>query len=235
MNPILSLITFLLLPTLLFSQNYAWYSGSSPYTISTEADLIGLRQLVSSNTDNFDGKTILLANDIALTGTWIPIGSSTYPFKGILDGQGKTISGLSVNGGDYAGLFGYVGENGQIKNLNVVATKIKTQTVSATDTYRYAGGLAAYYASSKSIENCGVKADSIIAYNGVMSNVIGSRNHSGGLVGYATAALAITNSYASGNVNSTGGYGGGLVGYASATLTITNSYAIHITGKNISV
>jgi len=216
MNPILSIIAFLLLPALLFAQDYVWYSGkTSPYTISTEADLIGLRQLVSSDLDNFNGKIILMGNDIALTSTWTPIGSNTYPFKGTFNGQGKTISGLAVNGGDYAGLFGYVGENGQIKNLNVVATDIKTAVGGGTIT-RYAGGLAAYYASTKPIENCGVKANSINAAGGNGGNGgNGGDGHSGH-----------RNGYDGGNGGNGGsGYGGGLVGYASVTLAITSSYA----------
>jgi len=149
------------LPTLLLAQDLSWYNTqSSSYTISTEDELKGLQYLISNNEQDFNGKTIRLASNIVLTSNWTPIGSSSYPFKGIFDGQGKTISGLSVNGGDYAGLFGYV-ENGQIKNLNVVAAKIKTATGAGIT--RYSGGLAAYYASDKPIENCGVQADSIVA------------------------------------------------------------------------
>jgi hypothetical protein len=240
----LTALLFMALLSLANAQDYIWYSGkSSPYTISTEADLIGLRQLLSSNTDNFDGKIILLANDIALTSAWTPIGDGTYQFKGTFDGQGKTISDLSVDVGDYAGLFGYVGANGQIKNLNVIATEIKSSN-------SYAGGLVAYYASSKPIENSSVQANSITgsgysgglvgyAYasstitnsyaSGNVSGTSGSGSgYSGGLVGCAKTSSTITNSYASGNVSGTGGYGsyvGGLVGHVWGTLTITNSYA----------
>jgi hypothetical protein len=225
MKPILSLIATLFLPIFLFAQNYDWYNdpNAASYEISSGEQLKGLAALVNSTTpNNFSGKTIKLAKDIALTGTWTPIGdytSNARQFQGTFDGQGHTISGLLVNGGDYAGLFGYVGTGGQIKNLNVVAADIKT-TTGGTIFRRYAGGLAGYYASSKSIENCGAKANSIIGS--------GSGNgYGGGLVGYSSAILTITNSYASGNAS--GGdfasYVGGLVGYSSAILTITNSYA----------
>jgi len=227
MNPILPLIAFLFLPAILFAQDNGWYNGkSSPYTISTADELSGLQSLVADNIESFNGKTILLANDIALAGNWTPIGNDIQPFQGTFNGQGKTISGLSVNGGNYAGLFGYVGTNGQIKNLNVVATDIKTATGGTTA--RYAGSLAAYYASAKPIENCNVQVATIMA-----------AGYGGGLVGYASSALAITNSYASGNTTGSGGgsgsgnsgyyggngYSGGLVGYAAAKLDITNSYA----------
>jgi len=166
-----------------------------------------------------------------LTGLWTPIGDDVYPFKGTFDGQGKTISGLSVSGGYYAGFFGYVGANGQIKNLNVVGTEIRSNRPSQRD-YSYAGGLVAYYASTKTIENCGAKVGSIGTGSGITYNLY-SGGYSGGLVGYigytSGTNMTITNSYATGNIENMGDYSGGLVGGASGKkITITNSYA---TGK----
>jgi hypothetical protein len=227
MNPILSLIAFLLLPALLFAQDIGWYNGkTSPYSISNEDELKGLQYLVNNVVDNFSGKTIKLAGNISLTAQWTPIGdysSNTRLFQGTFDGQGYTISGLTVVSKPYGGFFGYVGGNGQIKNLNIVAT-----TISGS---KETGGLAAHYASTMPIENCSVQADAINNTASADGSVI---SYSGGLVGYASAALTITNSYASGNVSARAfhgvvgtaeTYGGGLVGYASAALTITNSYA----------
>jgi hypothetical protein len=222
-----------LLPIALFAQSTAWYTANpdaATFEISTAADLQGLAQLVNAAApNNFSGKTIKLTGNIALTGVWDPIGSDTRQFKGIFDGQGYIISGLSVNGVENAGLFGYVGTDGQIKNLNVVATKIKGNSVT--------GGLTAVYASTKPIENCGVLADSIIAFNGP----------GGGLVGLVYDSIyynpeysnvpvtTITNSFASANVVSNHFGAGGLVGhmeYASnhrnsitLAVTITDSYA----------
>jgi hypothetical protein len=228
-------------------------ANAQDVVITTAAELITFRNQVNSGS-NFSGRTIRLANDIALTDVWTPIGNSTQSFSGTFDGQGYTISNLSVNGGDYAGLFGYVGANGQIKNLNVIAANIKT-AIGGT-TARYAGGLVGYYSSSKPIENCSAKADSIISTGGT-GNTAGEgygdglvgyasgNGYGGGLVGYASGnGIAISTSYASSNVfgiggngvdnsnNTSGrggiggsGYGGGLVGYAFHTITIANSYA----------
>ncbi len=223
MKQILSLVA--LIPALLFAQAIGWHSGDGPYSISTANDLKGLQYLVADGQDNFDGKTILLANDIVLSGNWTPIGDNSYPFKGVFDGQGYTISGLSIDGDiRYAGLFGYVGENGQIRNVNVIATKIKATSTVANNP-AFAGGLAGSYNSVEPIENSSVKADSIVA----TGSANGSNGSSGGLIGYAGAALTISGSYASGNVNASGssgnGHSGGLIGYAGAALTISNSYA----------
>jgi len=222
---------FILLPMALFAQDTDWYNtqGEGPYTISTADELKGLQSLVANNTQNFSGKTIKLAGNIALTGNWTPIGSQANPFQGIFDGQMHTISGLSVNGGTYVGLFGYVGEDGQIKNLNVVGTKIKA--TGSADASFAVGGLAGIYLSSKPIENCSVKADSVSAV-GVSGTRMG---YAGGLVGYAHT-ITINNSYTSANINCNVGaasrgnsgasaYAGGLVGFTTKKIIITNSYA----------
>jgi hypothetical protein len=57
---------------------------------------------------------------------WQPIGTSSNPFTGSLDGQGYEISGLFINrpDEDEVGLFGCVGEAGAIDNVEVVNATI---------------------------------------------------------------------------------------------------------------
>ena len=52
---------------------------------------------------------------------WTPIGTSSRPYTGTFDGNGKTISGLYINNStaDYQGLFGYVSSSGKVQNLTV--------------------------------------------------------------------------------------------------------------------
>ena len=56
---------------------------------------------------------------------WMPIGTSSTPFKGVLDGNAKTISGLWIkrSNADYVGFFGYT-QNATIKNVTIVAKDI---------------------------------------------------------------------------------------------------------------
>jgi uncharacterized protein (TIGR02145 family) len=228
------------------AQNAEWYGAGGgkegkTFHISTEDDLKGLAQLVNSGFDDFNGKTIILNADITLKGAHTPIGDDKKQFMGIFDGNGKTISNLSVSEVKYAGLFGYIEKGGQIKNLKVNVSRITGET--------YAGGLAGRYASTNAIENCGVNIkDSIFAnssrdsYSGglvgqllgrkvgdiiIISNsyVIGnisSKGNSGGLVGDAHIEITIKNSYTTGNIF--GAHSGGLIGWVS-NATITNSYA----------
>ena len=69
-----------------------------------------------------------LSADIDLTGkTWTPIGDgsmSKYGYQGTFDGQGHRITGLAITTdnpqGESAALFGGIGGNGEVKNLQLV-------------------------------------------------------------------------------------------------------------------
>jgi len=218
--------------TLAYAQDISWYSGKqSPYRVSTAAQLDGIQHLVNSGTDSFSDKTILLENDISLSGyndnNWMPIGnSSTRYFSGTFDGQGHTISGLEIiRDLDYVGLFGYV-YDGQIKNVNVVGGSIIARS---TQTDCYIGGLVGRYATTKPIENSSLQAE-IVNGNLVIED---GRIYIGGLAGMVENAVSISNSYAKADVRAAGSmrtsYSGGLVGcamnYNSTIFTINNSYA----------
>jgi hypothetical protein len=224
-----------MLPLAAMAQDTDWYDGNpsaEEFEISTAEELRGLAVLVNGTPSiDFTRKTIKLTGDIDLENEhFVPIGNreseaSGNQFQGTFDGQGHTISGLFVNSGSFVGLFGYVGGIGQIKNVNVVASKIKTSQTPA-----HAGGLAGYYYSDKAIENCSVKADSIIATMGGSGNAY---VYSGGLVGQANTGstertIKIFNSYVVANISANGGtaISGGLVGQLSRTVNIENSYII---------
>ena len=70
--------------------------------------------------DSFAGKTFKLIDNVDLgNNEWTPIGNSTNPFKGIFDGNGKTIKNLKITGkNSNVGLFGMT-TDGEIKNLTV--------------------------------------------------------------------------------------------------------------------
>ncbi len=76
------------------------------YQISSAEELYGFAQLV--NNGNTSASAVLTAD--------ITVNSN------LLDGQGHTISGLYFNDADksYVGLFGILGENGEIKNVGVI-------------------------------------------------------------------------------------------------------------------
>ena len=143
------------------------------YTISTEEQLFGLASLVNEQQamwkqnrfETFEGVTFELANDIALTHPWTPIGSDDYiTFRGVFDGNGYTISGLDVDmTGDYAGFFGYL--SGKVKDLKL--------TGSVRTTGGKAGAFAGYMAKGSKVLRCtsevsisaGAETGGIAGYN----------------------------------------------------------------------
>ena len=94
----------------------SWYNkNKTEFTISTSKELAGMAYLVNTQYADFEGKTIKLANDIDISGKkWISFGNSDKPFKGDLDGQGYTISGLEGENG----LIGEMKE-ASISNLSI--------------------------------------------------------------------------------------------------------------------
>jgi len=215
--PKLIVLFLAMLPTFTNAQAIDWYTNNpnaSVFEFSTVEELKGLVALLKSSVSpNFTGKTIALTNDIDFTGqdfTGIP------SYNGIFDGKGHTIYGLSGS------LFlNYSG--GQIKNVNIVASKIYDN-----------GGLVRSSSSPLLIENCSVKADSILSFTtGFISNERLSGFGVGGLVGSASK-ISIINSFVNGNISATpsgsssgigyfGSSAGGLVGEADS-IYIQNSY-----------
>ncbi len=107
----------------------SWYDDAkSSYVLSTASQLAGLAYLVDVEHVTFAGKTVLLANDIDLSGicsngvNWRPIGTaytSGESFQGTFDGQGHTVSNLLIDdSGYYNALFGSV-SHATIANLTV--------------------------------------------------------------------------------------------------------------------
>ena len=90
-----------------------------------------------------------LAEDIDLSGhkPWTPIGKdAAAPFSGVFNGNGKTVSGLSLSSeGDYAGLFGYI-LTARLIDLTIELDD--TTVVLASTTAQYAGAAAGYIKSS---------------------------------------------------------------------------------------
>ena len=205
---------------------------------------------------NCRGYELLADLDLSATGTdynpWTPIGStSTATF----DGNGRTITGLTVNVAGPAGLFSGLGSGGVIRNLGLVNPDVRS---TAPDGEGLAGPLAAIIGAGGVAETSYVSGGTTTLAN---HTAIG-----GGLVGrnygfirytYSTATVDANNrnghaigglvgqnyhhiiaSYAAGPVRQGTGNNvraGGLVGVisgGSGTVTITNSYCdTQITGQ----
>jgi len=208
----------------------AKYSGGSgtaqdPYQIATAADLIALGE-----TPDDYAKHFLLTADIDLDGK-LPgrkvfdkaviapdtdankDGFQGTAFAGVFDGNGHTISHLTIKGGGYAGLFGE--SWGEIRELGAVHVNI-------TSSGDYVGGLAGW--NEGYVTQCystgGVSGESSVGglvgeNSGAVTQcystgAVAAENDVGGLVGYHYSGH-ITCCYSTGVVSG-GDSVGGLVG-----------------------
>lgn len=98
---------------------------TTPIEISDRA---GLEAIANNLTDSY-----ILTADIDLTGgdDWSPIGTTdeAYSFQGTFDGNGYSISNLhatfEASNATYVGLFGRIGDNGIVRNVNLVGGELK--------------------------------------------------------------------------------------------------------------
>lgn len=163
--------------------------SKSEFNVASEADLLKFADLVNTGTD-FTGKTITLADNIALTqANWSPIGTENAPFKGIFDGADKTISGLQITE-DSNGLVGFFGKvtDAEIKNLTVNGN-INLSSTNETEAL-IASGICAVSGKNVKITNCTnqVEIDA--------SEITGSESltvYIGGIVGAVETSTAFSN------------------------------------------
>ena len=119
-----------------------------PYIIPDLDTLAFYRDMINTGSDSkYNRAHYILTANINLGGgekPWTPIGSNKdHAFTGTFDGNGHTISELYINSNDdVAGLFGYVGRGGMIRDLTVEGEI----TVSGLDLC--VGGIAGFVRSS---------------------------------------------------------------------------------------
>ena len=229
--------------------------SNGSYTVTSADGLMNVAELVKGGKTDIN---ITLTADIDLTGKyWTPIGTSfKNSYTGTFDGGGHTITGLTVTTNDkYAGLFGYIGNAGTVKNVVMEGVLITSNNRSSQ-----AGGVAGF--SRGTIENCSVSGSvsGTVYVGGVVGAQIGGSitgcsssatvkgtTDVGGVAGQTNSSATLTACYATGNViieidpvrNIAGG---GLVGfnggngvracYATGNVTSTGSSTgnVHIFG-----
>ena len=171
--------------------------------------------------------------DASTTSSWnagagfAPVGGSTA-FTGTFDGQGQTISNLTINrpSGQWVGLFGYTGASATVRDLGLLNVSITGNTATGGLVGENHGTITGVYTSGSVTSNAG--AGGIVGYNyGPLSNVYSTSAvsaptiYAGGIAGLSLGS--ISRAYATGAVSG-GTYVGGLVGYMGGA-SVTQSYA----------
>ena len=180
--------------------------SNDPYLISTADELNGIGHNPRLMAAHFK-----LINHIDLAGIdFFIIGSKIFPFSGVFNGNGHTISNFnhSTKYVDFVGLFGYVkGTRAEIRDLGLVNPNINWASGDV-------GSLAGYFGDG-TISNCYSDGGSVNGYISV-----------GGLVGSINGS--ITNCHSSTTVSGMGTVGGlvgsviSLIGSNEYTGTMSN-------------
>lgn len=190
---------------------------NDPYEIATEEQLNHMRMHTTEGAFYILTKNIAITKDYAVkapavgsgdpnwtAGNFQPIGSKEEPFRGSLDGNEYTISGLNITGtigssssktvASYAGLFGYLAEGSTVTELIIDASTISGN--------QYTGAVAGYNEGTVKYCQLGKKG------------IVNGKTYTGGLVGYSTQPLSSLRNR--GEVTGTGANTGGIVGDISA-------------------
>ena len=211
---------------------------NNPYQIANHEHLNNVRYFLNDTTVHF-----ILMSDIDLTGKfdeegvynygnrgWIPIGHSLNRFRGVFNGNGYAITGLTINRSyAFQGLFGSM-RNAEIANLVLEDIEIIGG--------RHSGGLAGEVYESSLISNrlsagmvvgdwsAGGLAGSLVSSTVIAcgsSGEVSGRQNVGGLLGEASWAV-IKKSSNSGSVNALQNSAGGILGRAYQS-EISTSYS----------
>lgn len=170
---------------------------------------------LTDGTEQNTSASAVLTADIDLSGeTWTPIGSESTPYIGTFDGQGYTISGMTIeNAESYSGLFGNV--TGTVKNFTVTGSI----TITGDETVAKVGGAV----GSLGTASAGGTVSGVTS--GVDITVSAGNDHIGGVVGSMpeNSSPTVENCIYTGKITVTAAAGSvaGIVGYIR-TGTIQN-------------
>lgn len=189
----------------------------NPFLVENEADLAKFAEFVTSG-ETLAGYYIRLENDVNVSGGFAVIGNSKRAFSGYFDGNGKTVTGVNVEGESYLGMFAVL-HNATVKNLTIEGNVNGSKGTN--------GLLAGQIQSGTTVENVTTKG-SVVGVGTDIGGLIGSsfRNGDGEIVikncvNYAnvsaTAASAVS-------VSATGGILGATAAGCQTYVTDSKNY-----------
>ena len=190
-------------------------SGTSadPFLIKTADDLKNFATYINGSTI-LSNVSVKLNNDLdcaQLTG-FEPIGTDNTPFAGTFDGNGKTISSLTMSevSGKNVGIFRTLTENGTIKELTVASLTISGGTSSSNGI----GGLVGLV-SGGTVSNCTLQGANVSCLNtsqnptvGGLVGIIDAGSVSNCVVNNSSVKSETADTYASGANTNAGGIAG---------------------------
>ncbi len=177
--------------------------GKTTYIVYSEAGLQAWGEYTRSgnwSTNCFLAEDIFMSSVASGESNWTTVGtSSSKSYAGSFDGNGKTITGLTMNAtSQYQGLIGYMGSKGEVKDLTL-------REVNISSTLHYTGGVVGY--SRGTVTAC------------YITGSVSGTYYVGGVVGYNRGTLSGC-SFVSGKVSGTSATGG-VTGYNHSRSTVS--------------
>ncbi len=211
-------------PTQVSNENYTTLGLTDAYVgyyaITNAEDLAWVQNKVSTENATYKNMKVVLTADIDLSGiaTWTPIGSETAKFMGIFDGNGHSITGMSILNytESYQGLFAWVegtanNNRAVLKNFSLSGTM-----TSSTNGPDYIGGV---------VGRCANYTDLIDVTNNVNITIAAgiAQNHMGGVAGWCQNTT-MTRCVNNGNIDAgaTSNCVAGVMGYGTTASSLTN-------------
>ncbi len=240
----------------LYGSSFAQFSGgtgiqSDPYQVATAANLDSVR--------NYLNAYFIQTADINLSGyaNWDPIGTFSTPFTGNYNGNGKTISNLTINrsSSNEQGLFGFLSGGAILKKINIEGANITggvnigilagiiatgsglsdgSGTIDSCSASGTVNATARVGGIIGSVQNAGAVISSSFSSAQVTANGSSFNGSAGGIAGFHYGGGTIQNCYSTGSVS--GYYAGGLIGeMTESSPTVEKCYAAGtVTGSNSS-
>ena len=180
------------------------------YTVYTAEGLEIWRAAAHQNAvdKKSDKVNLLLAADIELpvveegSSNWTPLGTTSAPYNGIIDGAGFTISNLTISGGSNVGFIGAASYGGN------VVSNLKLANVNVSGA-KNVGAVIGQVTNDGKVDNCHV----------LSGKVTGTGDNVGGILGYSKYYGGVSNSSNEAEVSGAS-YVGGIAGHAYATKSI---------------
>lgn len=158
-----------------------------PYQIKDGNQLLVFQSIVNGTNGQTPNPAACaeLTNDIDMSSiaNFAPIGTKNASYTGTFNGNNHSISGLTVNESDTAGLFGYV-NGATIQKINLCDSQITATSNDRNNIYTYAGGIVGFATNEAKIESCST--------NNIKIDAANSR-HIGGIIGRGEGSTEISN------------------------------------------
>lgn len=184
-------------------------------TISDEESLFWFAQQVNVRGNTFKGKTVSLADDIALTAKWTPVGVSVAKsFQGTFDGKGHAITGMKVSGASQAYGYGFfkLVISATVKNVTFTQAEVKGEYSNVV------GCVAGYSYGSSTFENVHVTNSLVYAF-GKVGGFVGMAEDAGATTTFRNCSVEATTIHGGYNVAGFCGLVMGTCAFSGSSLT----------------